>query len=173
MSDRKVVWTEGDEPDPVTPENPLEGLELEVLRIWKENSGNVRAAHKKDPGRVENAVRRAVFDTLGGRTANAGGRGSGSRGDGADTSADVEASDVSDDVDVAAACGQDALIYTITQAADLTDGGWTAKLDANLAALRLLKTLRPEGRTATALSPASWIAVRPPRGQWAKPEVGS
>jgi hypothetical protein len=29
-----TIWTEGDEPEPVTPATPLEGFELTVLRVW-------------------------------------------------------------------------------------------------------------------------------------------
>lgn len=56
------LWTEGETPEPVTEENPLAGLELDVLRIWKENSRKIRALHRSPGGRadVEAAVRAAV-----------------------------------------------------------------------------------------------------------------
>lgn len=42
-----VVWTSDDQPEPVSPEHPLEGLETRVLAVWLENSKNVRQAHKR------------------------------------------------------------------------------------------------------------------------------
>ena len=62
--DPTVVWTEGDQPEPVTPETPLVGLELRVLENWMENSPNVRKAHAQTPERVETAVRAVVWRTL-------------------------------------------------------------------------------------------------------------
>jgi hypothetical protein len=49
---------------PVSPEAPLEGLETDVLRVWMENSSNVRKMYQLDPQRVEQAVRDAVQRAL-------------------------------------------------------------------------------------------------------------
>ncbi len=57
-----VLWTEGDRPDPVTPENPLEGLELQVLQTWLRNSRELWTAYQVPANRkaTEEAVREAV-----------------------------------------------------------------------------------------------------------------
>lgn len=86
----------------------------------------------------------------GGRSGGARGGRPGPRGTGAESAGDVDASDVSNESDVAGSRGQDPLHYTITAADNLTEGGWITKLDNNLAALRLLKQLQSEGRMATA-----------------------
>lgn len=62
MAQDNVVWREGDEPEPVSPASPLVGLESRVLQNWLENSRNVQQAHRRNPLRVESAVRRAVWD---------------------------------------------------------------------------------------------------------------
>src|SRR5438874_11433974 len=61
-----VVYTEGDHPDPVTPENPLVGLETLVLKVWLENSRVLRKAYRLVPNRtvIENAAREAVFNAI-------------------------------------------------------------------------------------------------------------
>ena len=64
MPDPTVVYTEGDQPEPVTAETPLEGLETTVLAVWKDASPAVRKAHKANPQRVEQAVRQAVHVPL-------------------------------------------------------------------------------------------------------------
>ena len=33
-----VLWREGDRPEPVTPANPLVGIEVKVLQAWLESS---------------------------------------------------------------------------------------------------------------------------------------
>jgi hypothetical protein len=53
------------------------------------------------------------------------------------------------DIAVADAKGEAPRTFVIDTAAQLTEGGWTAKLDANLAALRLLKSLQADGRPAS------------------------
>jgi hypothetical protein len=59
---KEVIWHEDDQPEPVSPEHPLEGLEVRVLESWKENSRNVRKAHQQNPHLVESAVRQAVWN---------------------------------------------------------------------------------------------------------------
>lgn len=59
----EVIYRDGDQPEPVTSEHPLQGLETEVLRVWKQTPA-VSKAHQQHPVRVESAVRRAVFDAL-------------------------------------------------------------------------------------------------------------
>ncbi len=56
------IYRNGDQPDPVTT-TPLEGLETEVLRVWKQTP-NVATAHRQNPTEVEQAVREAVFSAL-------------------------------------------------------------------------------------------------------------
>jgi hypothetical protein len=58
-----VIYREGQQPDPVTLEHPLEGLETEVLRVWSQER-HVKEALKQNPQAVHEAVRRAVFDAL-------------------------------------------------------------------------------------------------------------
>ena len=58
-----VIWVEGDGPLPVT-EQPLGGLELTVLRVWKENSPNARSAYRQNSRHVEQAVRDSVYRAL-------------------------------------------------------------------------------------------------------------
>lgn len=58
-----VIYRETDEPQPVTAENPLQGLETEVLKVWKQTP-NVAKALQENPTSVHSAVRRAVFDAL-------------------------------------------------------------------------------------------------------------
>lgn len=63
-NDPDVIYTEGDEPDPVTPEDPLEGIEVRVLKVWLANSPALRKTYKGTPKarlEVEKAVRLAVF----------------------------------------------------------------------------------------------------------------
>lgn len=62
--DPTVVYRDGDEPEPVTPTTPLTGLELDVLRVWKETSPLVRTTHRQAPLAVETAVRQAVWNAL-------------------------------------------------------------------------------------------------------------
>ena len=61
-----VVYTEGDHPDSVTPENPLVGLETLVLKAWLENSRVLGKAYRLVPNRtvIENAAREAVFNAI-------------------------------------------------------------------------------------------------------------
>lgn len=70
---------------------------------------------------------------------------------GIDAAGHVDTADVADSQPVsdATARGEAPRWFSIDTAADLTDGGWTAKLDDNLAALKLLKQLDREGRPAT------------------------
>jgi hypothetical protein len=57
-----VVHTQGDQPDPVTPDNPLVGLETQVLQVWLQASPALERAYQHPPNRpvLENAVRAAV-----------------------------------------------------------------------------------------------------------------
>ena len=60
--DPKIVWQEGDEPEPVTPETPLEGVELRVLAVWLEKGKGLAKAYREDPAAkadLETAVRYA------------------------------------------------------------------------------------------------------------------
>lgn len=57
-----VIYRDGDQPEPLST-TPLEGLETEVLRVWKQTPAAAKA-HQQNPEMVENAVRRAVFDAL-------------------------------------------------------------------------------------------------------------
>ena len=59
---RVKVHEEGQPSDPVTSENPLQGLELQVLKVWLQNSLDLRRLHQTPAGRpkVERAVRAAV-----------------------------------------------------------------------------------------------------------------
>ena len=62
-----VVWTEGEPVEPVTPENPLVGLEALVLKTWLENSSRLRQAYRVSLANrrdIENAVRLRVADAL-------------------------------------------------------------------------------------------------------------
>jgi hypothetical protein len=59
-----VIGTLEDQSEPVTPDNPLVGLETEVLKVWLENSPALTRLHKTDPLRVETAVRQAVDAAL-------------------------------------------------------------------------------------------------------------
>lgn len=70
---------------------------------------------------------------------------------GVHTAAHVDTADLAPDANVAAAeaRGEQPRHFVIDDAHALTEGGWTAKLDANLAAIRLLKALEKEGRLAT------------------------
>jgi hypothetical protein len=63
----------------------------------------------------------------------------------------VDTADLADTQDVADADarGQAHRWFSVGTAADLTEGGWTRKLDDNLAALRLLKLLDKEQRPAS------------------------
>ena len=59
----KIVGTIGDPPEPVTPENPLSGLEIDVLRNWLENSPPLQKRYVASPANrsnLENAARLAV-----------------------------------------------------------------------------------------------------------------
>jgi hypothetical protein len=58
-----VIWTEGDQPEPVS-QTPLEGLEIRVLKVWRENSPRLKRAHQNPTYReaVEQLLRQAVFD---------------------------------------------------------------------------------------------------------------
>ena len=62
--DPRVIWREGDEPEPVTPRTPLTGLELDVLRVWTETSRFVQKALKTNRPAIETLVRRRVFDAM-------------------------------------------------------------------------------------------------------------
>lgn len=84
------------------------------------------------------------------RGAAQGGRTGTARGGRVHPPGSVEAAGGSDDVAAAESRGQAPLHFTIHDASDLTEAGWTAKLDANMAALRLLKALQKEARMATA-----------------------
>jgi hypothetical protein len=60
-----VLWQEGDEPEPVTPDNPLAGIEVLVLKAWLESSPRLRKAYDKSPQNkhvLESAVRGRVFE---------------------------------------------------------------------------------------------------------------
>jgi hypothetical protein len=57
-----VIYAEGDEPEAIET-TPLEGLETQVLEVWKQTP-NVRKAHQRNPVMVETAVRQAVFNPL-------------------------------------------------------------------------------------------------------------
>lgn len=57
-----VIYRDGDQPEPLST-TPLEGLETEVLRVWKQTPA-AATAHQQNPEMVETAVRRAVFDAL-------------------------------------------------------------------------------------------------------------
>lgn len=63
---RFLLWREGDRPPKVTAEDPLAGMEIEVLETWTEESQEVRNLMQTDHGRrmVENAVRLRVFEAL-------------------------------------------------------------------------------------------------------------
>lgn len=59
----RVIWTEGETPEPVTPMTPLMGLETEVLRVWMESSPKLRKAYQSSPQMkqdLESAARLAV-----------------------------------------------------------------------------------------------------------------
>jgi len=63
----KTIWTEGQPSEPVTPENPLVGLEMRVLRSWLENSPSNRRQYLRGPAYrrdLENAVRQRVDQTF-------------------------------------------------------------------------------------------------------------
>jgi hypothetical protein len=62
-----VVWQEGDAVEPVTPDNPLGGLETLVLRTWLDNSPMLKKAYRvslSNRADVENAVRLSVAAAL-------------------------------------------------------------------------------------------------------------
>lgn len=79
--------------------------------------------------------------------------GAGARtGTGTDAAGNVDASNLAGapaDIKSATARGQSPRFFTIDDTTDLTDGGAVAKLENNIAALRLLKALEAEGRLAT------------------------
>lgn len=55
-----VLWQEGDQPEPVTPENPLVGIEELVLKAWLESSPRLQKAYRLSPRNkhaLENLVR--------------------------------------------------------------------------------------------------------------------
>ena len=66
-SRKDVVWSVDQQPDPVTPENPLVGLETLVLKMWLQSSPRLErqyqrsSAHRND---LENAVRLRVDATF-------------------------------------------------------------------------------------------------------------
>lgn len=63
-----VLWTEGQQPEPVTPENPLVGLETTVLKNWLENSPELQGQYQASPENrldLENAVRLSVESAFG------------------------------------------------------------------------------------------------------------
>jgi hypothetical protein len=58
-----VLWREGQPPEPVTPSNPLVGIELLVLKAWLESSPRLRQAYHSSPRKkhgLESAVRAVV-----------------------------------------------------------------------------------------------------------------
>jgi len=62
-----VVSTEGQQPEPVTSESPLVGLETLVLKTWLENSPDLRKRYRQSPANrsdLENAVRLKVDQTF-------------------------------------------------------------------------------------------------------------
>ena len=62
-----LVWTEGQSPNPVTPEHPLVGLETLVLQTWLDNSPPLRQQYEASPANrvsLENAVRGRVEATF-------------------------------------------------------------------------------------------------------------
>jgi hypothetical protein len=63
---REIIWQEGDQPDPVTPQDRLQGFELRVLRTWLENSPDLRALyqHGRPAQRLalQSAAGKAVFN---------------------------------------------------------------------------------------------------------------
>lgn len=98
--------------------------------------------------RASSGVRRPRAGT-GTAVAGAGAR----TGAGTDAAGAVDAANLAGapaDIKAATARGQAPRFFTIDDTADLTDGGAVAKLENNLAALRLLKALEAEGRLATA-----------------------
>ena len=61
---KRVVWQEGDRPEPVSPEDPLSGMEVVVLQNWLENSPDLRRRYQQSPTQrldIENAARLAYF----------------------------------------------------------------------------------------------------------------
>jgi hypothetical protein len=63
----------------------------------------------------------------------------------------VDTADLARDPDVgnAEARGEPPRHFVIDDSAALTEGGWTAKLEDNLGAIRLLKAIEREGRAAS------------------------
>lgn len=60
-----VLWQEGDKPEPVTPFNPLVGIEVQVLKVWLENSTRLKKAYHCSPRNkraIENLVRTRVHE---------------------------------------------------------------------------------------------------------------
>jgi hypothetical protein len=58
-----TIWTEGDLPEPVSPDHPLVGLERRVLQTWLDNSPSLAKAYQMSPQHrsdLENAVRLRV-----------------------------------------------------------------------------------------------------------------
>lgn len=58
-----VLWQEGDPPEPVTPDNPLIGIETKVLKAWLESSPRLRKAYyqnKTNRHGLESLVRAKV-----------------------------------------------------------------------------------------------------------------
>ena len=58
-----TVWTSEQRPKPVTPENPLAGLETSVLKIWLANSRRLKKAYQASDAnrqRIESEVRESV-----------------------------------------------------------------------------------------------------------------
>lgn len=72
-------------------------------------------------------------------------------GAGGHAASHVDTADLAPDADVAAAeaRGEAPRRFTIDNTASLTEGGWSAKLADNVAAIRLLKVLQRESRLAT------------------------
>jgi hypothetical protein len=63
----RTIWTEGESSPPVSPDNPLVGLETRVLRMWLDQSPTLARLYRKSPQHqndLENAVRLKVDQTL-------------------------------------------------------------------------------------------------------------
>lgn len=62
-----VIYEEGQLPDPVSPDNPLAGLEFTVLETWLRCSPRLRAAYRRNGSNrrlLENAARLSVWEAL-------------------------------------------------------------------------------------------------------------
>ena len=108
-----------------------------------EGSGVPARPRKRRPAKGRPDVRRGAAAPRAGQDAGGGG--------GVHPPEHVDTADLADHADVAAAeaRGEAPRHFVIDDTASLTEGGWTVKLEANLAAIRLLKALDREGRMAT------------------------